>query len=233
MDVGTRAVWARLDRLGLPAGILGELLAHAVSLALAMLAQRRRASFNKGEELPEHRERKINWKLTERGLTPAMRRVASTSPGDFSRITAFARSHRELVSASENDALKWREKKARIKIGSVAQKAERLAIEIAELSESPTLMMLGAQALTNERFKDLQETLRAFAAELNLCLDRPSQGKTWAKFRRSALHSMVKCLGPRSRKPNWRLLADLVHLASKNTVEISPDTLRKEYQSIQ
>jgi hypothetical protein len=226
-------VWARLDRMRLPARILGELLAHSEALALAMLAQRQHASFNKEEELPAHRERKTYWKLSERGLTLAMQRVASSSPADFARVTTLVRNHRKLISGSENDALKWREKRARTKIGSIAHKAERLARDVTELCESPSLMMFGGRALTNERFKGLRETLRAFAAELNLCLDRPSQAETWAKLRRSALHSMVQCLGPRSRRPNWRLLADLVHLASQKGIEISADTLRKEHQSTQ
>ena len=66
-------------------------------------------------------------------------------------------------------------KESRTKIGAVAQKAERLARDIAELSQSPTLMRFAGQALTDARFADLHETLRAFAAELNLCLERPSQ----------------------------------------------------------
>ena len=233
VDVETNAVWERLVLSGLPAGNLGELLTHVESFVLAMLAQRQRASFNKGEELPAHGQRKIYWNLTARGLTPTMRRLASSSPTEFARITKFARSHRKLISTLEHDAREWPETKVRTKVASVARRANQLAKEIIGLRESPALLVFVAGGLNPEGLRQLAKALTAFAADLKRCLDRPSQAELFAKIRKSALHSMVQCLGLRSRKPSWRLFADLVYLASKRTIEISGETLRKEYQSTQ
>jgi hypothetical protein len=198
-----------LKKLRLRSESLGELLYHVRQFADAAVQQHQWASFNRGKELPDHARRKGDLRAMKKGLTPAIRRIKRESPGGFRRLRAFAGRQLEEIQLAEKDGNRWPPNKAKAKL-------RRLLEDLEVVLNSPTLRSMAGADVTIDRF----------AAGLSARLAQPSQAAKLTTMRREALNAIGHLEAP------WQLVADLVWLASGKSIEISADTLRKDFAEL-